>query len=60
MFNSSLELDYNQSNVHLLLGYCFKNLNNIENSITCFYNSIDVDPQHVESYIQLGQVYHKS
>ena len=59
MFNKALELDYNQSNVHLLLGYCFKNLNNIENSINCFYNSIDVDPQNVESYIQLGQVYHK-
>jgi len=56
--NMSLEINYNQPKTHLLLGYTFKQINQFEQAINCFRNAVNIDPDFIEGYIQLGQIYH--
>ena len=56
--NTSLELNYNQERTHMLLGYTFKQLGKEDDAINCFSNSINVNPDFYESYVQLGQIFH--
>ena len=39
-FNISLDNNYNQERVHMLLGYAYKKLNREEDAISCFENAI--------------------
>jgi tetratricopeptide (TPR) repeat protein len=57
-FNASLKLDYNQEKTHMLLGYTFKQLGKEEYAVNCFRNSINVNPDFYEAYVQLGQIFH--
>ena len=57
MFNKSLLIEYNQEKVHHLLGYAFKKLGQFEASINCFQNSINVNPDFIEPYIEMGLIY---
>ena len=57
-FNTSLKLDYNQERTHMLLGYTFKQLGKEEFAVNCFRNSINVNPDFYEAYVQLGQIFH--
>tara|TARA_B100000780_G_scaffold260400_1_gene212118 strand:+ start:23579 stop:24598 length:1020 start_codon:yes stop_codon:yes gene_type:complete len=57
LFNSSLEIEYNQTDVHHLMGYAFKNLDKTDIAINCFRNSINIDPLNVNSYLELGIIY---
>ena len=57
-FNTSLRIEYNQANTHLLLGYTFKQLQYEKQAINCFRNAVNVDPEFKEAYVQLGQIFH--
>ena len=57
-FNSSLKLEYNQAKTHMLMGYAFKQLEQDDNAINCFRNSVNVDPEFKEAFVQLGQMFH--
>ena len=57
-FNTSLKIEYNQANTHLLLGYTFKQLQYEKQAINCFRNAVNVDPEFKEAYVQLGQMFH--
>ena len=57
-FNTSLKLDYNQDKTHMLLGYTFRQVGKEDFAINCFRNSINVNPDFYESYVQLGQIFH--
>tara|TARA_B100001758_G_C18406918_1_gene612762 strand:- start:1938 stop:2957 length:1020 start_codon:yes stop_codon:yes gene_type:complete len=58
LFNLSLKLEYNQERTHMLMGYAFKQLGNSKNAIDCFRNSVNINPDFIESHIQLGQIFH--
>ena len=57
LFNQSLNIEYNQFNVHHLMGYAFKQLNQLDIAINCFQNSISVNPSDIQSYIEIGLIY---
>ena len=57
-FNSSLEIDYNQENTHMLMGYAFKQLDQTNHAINCFRNAININPDFFEAYMQLGHIFH--
>ena len=57
-FNSSLKVEYNQAKIHMLMGYAFKQLGQDDNAINCFRNSVNVDPEFKEAFVQLGQMFH--
>ena len=57
-FNSSLKIEYNQEKTHMLMGYAFKQLGQDDNAINCFRNSVNVNPEFKEGFIQLGQIFH--
>mgnify|MGYP006107592703 FL=1 len=57
-FNSSLKIEYNQAKTHMLMGYAFKQLEQDDNAINCFRNSVNVDPEFKEAFVQLGQMFH--
>ena len=57
-FNTSLKINYNQAKTHMLMGYAFKQLGQDDNAINCFRNSINVDPEFKEGFVQLGQMFH--
>ena len=57
-FNQSLTLSYNQEKTHLLMGFTFKQLSQHDEAVTCFNNALSINPDFVEAYIQLGQLYH--
>ena len=54
----SLQINYNQENTHLLLGYTFKQLKEYPKAIDCFRNSLLINPSFFEANMQLGQIYH--
>ena len=58
-FNTSLTINYNQENSHMLMGYTFKQLNQTDNAINCFRNAVSVNPDFKEAYVQLGQIFHQ-
>ena len=58
-FNTSLEINYNQENSHMLMGYTFKQLNQTDNAINCFRNAVSVNPDFKEAHVQLGQIFHQ-
>jgi len=58
ILNSALEIDFNLEKAHLLMGYCFKKLNDEKNAINCFNNSIIVNPEFLRGYEELGVLYH--
>tara|TARA_B110000967_G_scaffold143517_1_gene146779 strand:- start:700 stop:1722 length:1023 start_codon:yes stop_codon:yes gene_type:complete len=57
-FNYSLKIEYNQAKTHMLMGYAFKQLGQDDNAINCFRNSVNVNPEFKEGFVQLGQMYH--
>ena len=57
-FNISLKIEYNQAKTHMLMGYAFKQLEQDDNAINCFRNSVNVDPEFKEAFVQLGQMFH--
>ncbi len=58
-FNTSLKINYNQENSHMLMGYTFKQLNQTDNAINCFRNAVSVNPDFKEAHVQLGQIFHQ-
>ena len=57
-FNASLKIEYNQAKTHMLMGYAFKQLGQDDNAINCFRNSVNVNPEYKEGFVQLGQMFH--
>ncbi|MDC0249281.1 tetratricopeptide repeat protein [Flavobacteriales bacterium] len=57
-FNRSLKIRYNQAKTHMLMGYAFKELGQDDNAINCFRNSVNVNPEFKEAFVQLGQIFH--
>tara|TARA_B110000263_G_scaffold153208_1_gene133010 strand:- start:2522 stop:3541 length:1020 start_codon:yes stop_codon:yes gene_type:complete len=57
LFNRSLEIEYNQFQIHHLMGYAFKQLNQHDIAINCFQNSININPSYIQSYIEIGLIY---
>tara|TARA_Y100000739_G_scaffold47888_1_gene37278 strand:- start:182 stop:1204 length:1023 start_codon:yes stop_codon:yes gene_type:complete len=60
MFNKSLSIEYNQEKTHNAMGYAFKKLGQFDNAINCFQNSININPDFLQPYIQLGLIYELS
>ena len=58
LFNHSLDISYNQPRIHMLMGYAFKQLGKEEQAIDCFRNSINIDPEFREAFVQLGNIFH--
>ncbi len=56
-FNKSLEIEYNQYETHHLMGYAFKKLDQLDVAINCFQNSININPDYLQSYIEAALVY---
>ena len=54
----SLSLDRNNFTTYNLLGYCYVELNDIENAISCFKQSIGIKSDDEEAYLQLGNLYY--
>jgi tetratricopeptide (TPR) repeat protein len=42
----------------MLMGYAFKEIGLTDNAIDCFRNSLNINPDFIESHIQLGQIFH--
>ena len=57
LFNQSLKLEYNQYETHHLMGYAFKKLDQLDNAINCFQNSININPDFIEPYIEIALIY---
>ena len=57
-FNKSLAINYNQEKTHLLLGYAYKYLQNIDMAIKFFSNAININPKYKEAYIEIAHTYH--
>ena len=57
LFNKSLEIEYNQYEAHHLMGYAFKKLNQFDIAVNCFQNSININPDYLQSYIEAALVY---
>ena len=57
-FNKSLEINYNQEKTHLLMGYAYKYLQNIDMAIKFFSNAININPKFKEAYIEIAHTYH--
>jgi len=57
MFNKSLSIEYNQHKIHHLMGYSFKKLGQFEISMNCFQNSININPDFIEPYIEIALIY---
>ena len=57
-FNKSLAINYNQEKTHLLLGYAYKYLQNIDMAIKFFSNAININPKYKEAYIEMAHTYH--
>jgi len=57
LFNKSLILEYNQYEIHHLMGYAFKQLDQFDNAINCFQNSISINPDFIEPYIEIALIY---
>ncbi len=57
MFNKSLSIEYNQDKIHHLMGYSFKKLGQFEISMNCFQNSININPDFIEPYIEIALIY---
>ena len=58
-FNTSLKINYNQENSHMLMGYTFKQLKQTDNAINCFRNAVSVNPDFKEAHVQLGLIFHQ-
>lgn len=56
-FNKSLEIEYNQYATHHLMGYAFKKLDQLDVAVNCFQNSININPDYLQSYIEAALVY---
>ena len=56
--NTSLKIEYNQPRTHMYLGYTFKQINKHDQAVNCFQNAINVDPNYIDPYIELGQIFH--
>jgi len=46
-FNKSLSIEYNQFEIHHLMGYAFKKLDQFDEAINCFQNSININPDFI-------------
>ncbi|MBR77503.1 MAG: hypothetical protein CMD36_06255 [Flavobacteriales bacterium] len=57
-FKRSLEINYNQEKTHLLIGYVYKYLQNIDMAIKFFSNAININPKFKEAYIEIAHTYH--
>ena len=57
-FNKSLAINYNQEKTHLLMGYAYKYLQNIDMAIKFFSNAININPKYKEAYIEIAHTYH--
>ena len=56
LFNRSLKQNYNQHKIHHLMGYAFKKNNQLENALNCYQNSININPDYIEPYIEIALV----
>ena len=56
-FNKSLSIEYNQFEIHHLMGYAFKKLDQFDEAINCFQNSININPDFIEPYIEIALIY---
>lgn len=59
ILNYVLRINNNLEKAHLLKGYLFKETDNIEKALDCFYQAIQVNPEFIEGYIQLANIFHK-
>lgn len=57
LFNRSLKQNYNQHKIHHLMGYAFKKNNQLENALNCYQNSININPDYIEPYIEIALIY---
>lgn len=57
-FLSSIKINYNQSNIHTLLGFAYKQLREDKKALDSFRRAVNIDPDYKEAYVQLGKIYH--
>lgn len=56
--NTALTINFNIEIAHLLMGYCFKRIDQEERAINCFNNSISINPEFLRGYEELALIYH--
>ena len=57
LLSKSLSVDDTDPQTFILLGYCYRELDQVENAIHCFQNTISLNMDSDEAYVQLGQIF---
>ena len=57
LLSKSLSVDETDPQTLILLGYCYRELGQVENAIYCFEKSISLNENSDEAYVQLGQIF---
>lgn len=55
--SKSLSVDETDPQTLILLGYCYRELDQVENAIYCFEKTISLNENSDEAYVQLGQIF---
>ena len=58
LLNISLSINNTNHHSYILLGYCYKELNDIELAISSFQKSISLESNNEEAYMQIGNLYY--
>ena len=57
LLSKSLSVDETDPQTLILLGYCYRELDQVENAIYCFEKTISLNENSDEAYVQLGQIF---
>ena len=57
LLSKSLSVDETDPQTFILLGYCYRELDQVENAIHCFEKTISLNTDSDEAYVQLGQIF---
>ena len=57
LLSKSLSVDETDPQTLILLGYSYRELDQIENAIYCFEKTISLNENSDEAYVQLGQIF---
>ncbi|MBT4477949.1 MAG: tetratricopeptide repeat protein, partial [Flavobacteriales bacterium] len=57
LLSKSLSVDETDYQTLILLGYCYKELDQLENARYCFEKSINIETQNEEAYLQIANIY---
>ena len=57
LLSKSLSVDDTDPQTFILLGYCYRELDQVENAIHCFQKTISLNTDSDEAYVQLGNIF---